>query len=108
MIRIAENLVHLVTLLAWLVVWFGALFAAVRLILRGRTLAGGLVGLGAVGGLALQLVPWLFGLVMGPLVSLLGFEIAYAGRDLLLGLAYALVVALLVGGAAAQRPSAEA
>jgi hypothetical protein len=102
------SIVTLVTTLLWLVVWFLAVGVAAWHLLRGRPVVGVLVGIAAVGGLALLLLPKLLKLVFVPLAGAIGPDLAFGLQGLLYGLGDAVVLGLLVAAVAVGRPRAEA
>jgi hypothetical protein len=94
----------LVVNLGWLLLWLGGVGVAVWQIVRGRAVAGALIGLGSVGGLLLRLAPALVDLAMPFVTDVVGVQLAFGLRAVLFGVGHAVVLALLIGGAAVQRP----
>jgi hypothetical protein len=96
----------LATTVGWGVLWLVALGLAMWQVVRGRTLAGLALGVGALVGMVMLVVPSLLDLGLPMLADLVGWSLAFAARRLVLGLGDAVVVALLIAGAVLQRSPA--
>jgi hypothetical protein len=90
--------------IGWLVLWLVALGVAVAQVLRGRALAGALVGLAAVLGLLKLALHGLIGAGLGMVGAAAGATAQSFAGDLCYGLGDALLVLLIVVGAVVQRP----